>query len=384
MVDVRGTIIASTGHDLGLSIGQTFEISRALEGSSVSTIRRKQDIQPDTPLDSLSRTSHRRIFVSLPITMHNRLVGAVMLSRTPPSIVQALYAKRHLLATALGLIVLLVITMTILTHRLITRPMTRLVKYAEQMTQADAHARGRLAQASPPRLAEIARLQHAIVDMGGQLSNRADYLQTFTRHVSHEFKTPLSSIRGAIELLLDHRDDMTPEQFDRFVRYIELDTARMSQLTDRLNELSQAEMRSISLSQVQLEPLLSDLALQFSDLEWHFQNMGDASVRADTRLLTSVMETLAINARQHHATKLTCTWQTHVLQVTNNGDLISEGNRAKIFTPFFTTNRDQGGTGLGLSIAQAMLTRMGATLSLDPNAKQVSFLIHFDPTTADH
>ena len=57
------------------------------------------------------------------------------------------------------------------------------------------------ANAPVPRTVELARLQEAIAGMATTLEQRASYLQDFSRHVSHEFKTPIAGIRGAIEVL---------------------------------------------------------------------------------------------------------------------------------------------------------------------------------------
>lgn len=375
VVDIAGTIIASTGNDIGFYIGHADEIESALKGASVSTIRNKADTQDNTPLDSLSRTSHLRVFVSLPIIMHERLVGAVLLSRTPPSIVQALYGKRHLLLAATGLLLLLVITMSIVIHRLITRPMSRLVKYAEQMSQQDASAAQRLANTREPRLRELARLQRSIVEMAGQLTSRADYLQGFARHVSHEFKTPLTSIRGAIELLEDHRNSMTNEQFERFVENIRTDTTRLTALTDRLNDLTRAEMQSVDLQATPLRPLLEELSTGFPNLTFDTTALGDAVAHTDPSILATVLETLIDNAAQHEARTVTCSWERGILAVENDGRPISSGNQEQIFTPFFTTRREQGGAGLGLTIATTMIERMGGRLSLDPTSIHPRFLI---------
>jgi two-component system sensor histidine kinase CreC len=54
---------------------------------------------------------------------------------------------------------------------------------------------------------EFAQLSHSFLDMAEQLSRRSDYIATFSSHLTHELKSPLTSIKGAAELLLDSREN---------------------------------------------------------------------------------------------------------------------------------------------------------------------------------
>ncbi len=71
------------------------------------------------------------------------------------------------------------------------------------------------------------------------------------------------------------------------------------------------------------------------------------------------MSNLSDNSLQHGATKVNLSIEKHKktvkLAFQDNGSGISEANQKRIFTPFFTTNRDTGGTGLGLGIVESLL-----------------------------
>src|SRR5581483_2932119 len=60
--------------------------------------------------------------------------------------------------------------------------------------------------------------------------------------VSHEFKTPLAGITGAVELLQDHFETMSPDERRRFLDNIAGDSERLSQLVTRLLDLARADM----------------------------------------------------------------------------------------------------------------------------------------------
>ncbi|MGH1556996.1 histidine kinase dimerization/phospho-acceptor domain-containing protein [Caulobacter segnis] len=65
---------------------------------------------------------------------------------------------------------------------------------------------------------------------------------TLAAAVSHEFKTPLAGIAGAVELLQDHGETMSPDDRRRFLDNAAADTARLSLLVTRLLDLARADM----------------------------------------------------------------------------------------------------------------------------------------------
>lgn len=390
VTDPWGIIIASTGEDVGLSISQAEEIDLALSGEPVSRLRRKADITEVSTLDSVSRTSSVRVFVSAPILMHGRLIGAVMLSRTPPNIVQALYAKRWLLLQSTALLVALVLLMSLLTFRLIASPIRRLASQAHSIASGDASALEiqQQAQVHKPRTREIAQLQEAITNMAATLEQRAAYQQEFSRHVSHEFKTPIAGIRGAIEVLQDHRDEMDEEQRTRFLDNMAADTDRLHRLTERLMELTKAEFGSQLNEAVTLRDCVNDARAGFAhQVQFNTQGVAPDSVAfAQPSALRAVLETLFENAVQHHATEITLWIDLNdnglYLLVQNNGEVISPSNRDQVFTPFFTTMREHGGTGLGLSIALALMKQMGGSLQLLEGNGPTTFELQLVPAFA--
>ena len=92
---------------------------------------------------------------------------------------------------------------------------------------------------------EFAQLSHSFLDMAEQLSRRSDYIATFSAHLTHELKSPLTSIKGAAELLLDSlqskSDNLTRMEQKNFVSNILGDTGRLEAMTQRLRELARAE-----------------------------------------------------------------------------------------------------------------------------------------------
>ena len=374
VVDPWGVIIATTGEDLGQDISAGVEVAAALQGMSISRIRQKNDVVSATPAETLSRTSKIRVFVSSPIVLHNRLVGAVLLSRTPPSILQALYGKRWLLAQAAAFLLLTAIAMALLTYRLMARPIQRLAHQAEQISSGEHRGMAAISRHHSPRVKEVAQLQDAIVEMARTLENRAAYLQDFARHISHEFKTPLASIRGAIEVLGDHRHDMDDAQYQQFVQNITDDANRLQLLTERLNVLARADLAQAEIAPHNIKPLCKQVMQDFPNLHITLDpSLDQAVMQLDANGMCAALEVLLENAAQHEAQQVTIKFIDEQLQICDDGVGISAGNQEKIFEPFFTTRRNDGGTGLGLTIAQALLSQSNAQLSLVQAAKPTVF-----------
>src|SRR3546814_14593934 len=79
-----------------------------------------------------------------------------------------------------------------------------------------AAGRGRVPEPPPTAAIEIQGLYRDFAVMAAAIERRSRYLRDFAHAMSHEFKTPLSGIRGAIELLEDHDDTMSAEERRRF------------------------------------------------------------------------------------------------------------------------------------------------------------------------
>jgi signal transduction histidine kinase len=319
-------------------------------------------------LSSISRSSGIRVFVCVPIVNDNRVLGAVLLSRTPTSILQALYGKRYLLAQAALVILAVVVAVALFASRMIARPLAGLARDAERIAQGEPNT---LAEAPTPRTHEIAKLQASVIAMAQSLEQRAAYVSELSRHVSHEFKTPLTAIRGAVEVLRDHGGEMTEHERARFLENIGADADRLHRLTQRLLDLARADMASFATAPLDVGSLLTGIAAGERDTGLRIKlDVPAQPLLADSNeiVLTAALGCLLDNAAEHGATcvrmSAACTGHRIEVRVEDDGPGISAANRERVFQPFFTTARDRGGTGLGLTITAALLKRAGGDIAL--------------------
>ncbi|MGO4408385.1 histidine kinase dimerization/phospho-acceptor domain-containing protein [Bosea sp. RAF48] len=241
LLDPNGVVIAGRG-EIGLSLAHVEEVAEALQGRFKAALRQRVSQNAPPPLYSLSRGTSIRIFSAMPITMRGHVAGVLYASRTPSNVFRHLYEERGKVALAGASIALLTILIGLAFHRTITRPVHELIARTTAIGHGDRSAMRPLKHHGT---AEFARLSQSFLDMAGSLNNRSDFIATFAAHVSHELKSPLTSVEGAAELL---RDDiacsvrsMTDDDRRRFLDNIISDTHRLTAITNRLRELARAE-----------------------------------------------------------------------------------------------------------------------------------------------
>lgn len=373
VVDRNGVVVATTREELGQSLAAQEEVGRALSGEALSLLRRRVPEFVPTNYESISRGSALRVFCALPILEGERVLGAVVLSRTPRTIVQSLYGKRwHLLGLAV-LLLSAVGTLAVVGTLTIARPLRRVTAQAKQVADG---ASGPLPRIDRPTVREVEELSEALARMATTLEHRADYIQSFATQVSHEFKTPLASIRGTVELLRDHLDDMTAEQRGRFLANLDGDADRLDRLVRRLLELARADVvgRGPTTDSSSLSALIGIVADRYRarGMTVTVDGLDDVTVAMPAEALETVLHNLLDNVCQHAGAAAHVVLSVRresgavVLRVADDGPGISPANAARIFDRFFTTARHAGGTGLGLAIVHSLVTGHHGAIALVP------------------
>ncbi|PZP85633.1 MAG: sensor histidine kinase [Azospirillum brasilense] len=375
LTDQRGTVILGAD-EVGMSLLQVPEVRSALEGRYTSLLRRRMSNEPDPALTSISRGNDIRVFVAMPVIHQDRIVGSVLLSRSPRSVSKALYDDRQQVGIAASIVVGIILLMALLTSRAIGRPIHALIAQTQRIA-GGAHE----GPIRHPVTKELALLSQNIAQMAQTIQGRSDYIRNFATHVSHEFKTPLTAIQGAVELIQEHGSTMQPAQQQKFLDNIRKDTARLAQLVTRLLDLARADVMEEQHGSCTLAELLPALQASYPALTLQAEGDLNATLPLAQDLARSIIGSLIENSQQHGAThvQLRCQYEAHGLEllVQDNGPGISPANAAQLFTPFFTTKRDKGGTGLGLSIAQALLRAHHAQIQHRPTTQGACFAITF-------
>ncbi|WP_171173126.1 HAMP domain-containing sensor histidine kinase [Ruegeria sp. HKCCD8929] len=252
--------------------------------------------------------------------------------------------------------------------RLLLRPITALADYAAAVQRGET---GR-----PPShfgTQELSRLGAAVLDMTGTLQRREASIRSFADHVTHELKTPVTSIRAAGELLQDAPG--LGAQDAALVRQMLGAVDQMQAHLQALHRVTAARAPEHH-GQVRLDDLADALRDDFPGLDLQIEGGRELISLAESGL-SIVLRHLLNNSQRHGATRVKLTAEPGRLVVQDDGPGISEGNRDRIFAPFFTTAREEGGTGMGLTIATNLLGAHGARIVLMPSQQGARFDIQF-------
>ncbi|MGV6810443.1 MAG: ATP-binding protein [bacterium] len=382
VLDQQGIVIAGK-YERGLSLAHVSEVKQALKGHYTAVIRERLSDDPRPPIASISRGANIRVFIAFPIIYHNQVQGVVYLSRTPKDILKHLYENKIKLLVFAVLMLIITRLLVIFLSTRISRPIRELIQAVKNVTDGKAQTVARLKK---PGTYEIAKLSENFSTMSQTVHQRSNYIREFASHVSHEFKTPLTSLQGTAEILLDHFDDVPKETRQHFLNNLLTDSKRLEKLVERLLEMARADARQPSNDRVLLYPILQSLAQRYQQkgLVIDYQNISQSlQLTIANDALQTILINLFENSLQHQAKRINISGdyllaqKQFILNIADNGKGISPANRQKIFTPFFTTRRDSGGTGLGLGIIASLLQHWHAKITLGESEQGALFILVF-------
>jgi signal transduction histidine kinase len=375
VLDPEGCIVATSRDGLGECLGHLEEVRSALAGSYRAVVRQRVSDEPPPPLTSIRRRGRLRVFVATPIFHDGGVIGAIWMSRTSQSPLEILWAHRGKVALILVLYLTVLPPATYFLSHQISKPVRALTRRAE------ATARGEPApEFEPGRLAprEVITLSDAFERMASQLTNRASSIEEFARNASHELKTPITAISGAVELLQDEAESMSPEQRRRFLANIAADAERMERLVTRLLHLARVQSEPEEVESVDVGATLSEVLAGYREaIELDVEPDLPASLMVRDHLETAVRN-LVDNAIRHGGGKSIRVRARRrgprvEIAVRDAGPGISPANREQIFERFFTTARGSGGTGLGLAIVRAVADARGGSVEFDSGPERTEF-----------
>ncbi len=318
------------------------------------------------------------LFIAEPIFLDRRVVGAVYVTRSTTPVMAELYRIRNGLQRVLAVAFAFTIAVTLWLTFSITRPLARLSGVAKRIASGETSLTVPVAGTG-----EVRALAQAFATMTGRLQRRVHDMRQFAADVAHGFKSPLTSLRGAAELLARGAAD-DPRARRRFLRNIEQDAERLDRLVTRLLELSRVENPSEDASTLQLWPLLQ-AAVERAEtpdvsvvLRWSSrrQSVG-ISLRGRSDELATAFSNLLDNAVRHSPSGTSVSVEVEIeetragrwaiIRVRDKGPGVDPDVAPRLFERFFSTDAEHG-TGLGLSIVRAVAESHGGSAELEPSA----------------
>jgi two-component system phosphate regulon sensor histidine kinase PhoR len=261
----------------------------------------------------------------------------------------------------------------------LTRPLFELQNAVKTMAGANYSVRvpvrsrdeiGALSSAFNSMAEELEKEVHELEDKNVRLAELQEMRSEFVANVSHELKTPLTSIRGFVDTLRNgHIND--PAVQARFLEIIDIEAERLHQLISDILQLSEIEgmENDLELQKFDLSALLDDVATLLDDkaTERHVSIIVEDSeslpVLASQYRVKQILINLVDNAIKYNRTGgrvyIRATREPDKIvsiRVRDTGEGIPPEHLSRVFERFYRVDkshsREMGGTGLGLSIVK--------------------------------
>ena len=228
---------------------------------------------------------------------------------------------------------------------------------------------------------DFAEIYDSIDYMGRKFGNYADQQKKFIANVSHDFRSPLTSIHGYTEAMID--GTIPPEMHEKYLRIILFETNRLKKMTDNLLELNNFEHDGVKIerSKFDLNSIIRMTAASFEDrcskknilIELTFSSK-ELVVNADIYKIEQVIQNLIDNAIKFSNTNskihVTTSSQRNkaFVSVKDTGIGIPKEAQAKVWNRFYKTDisrgKDKTGSGLGLSIVKEIIEAHGENINV--------------------
>ncbi|HUY78339.1 MAG TPA: ATP-binding protein [Ktedonobacterales bacterium] len=325
-----------------------------------------------------------------------RIIGAVALASTPdathpPLTRYALAAEQTILFTLLSTMVVAAL-LAVLFSRGVTRPLARLRMATARMREGDYATRVRLRGASAPD--ELRALALTFNEMAaalerdvGELRHQEQLRRELLANIAHELATPLTSIQGYTEALMDGVIHDTGAR-DETTRLIARQSARLRRLVDQLRQVALFEGGAGSLDRAPVD-LASLIAETLAALAPESERQRVAltaeiapdlpPVLADADRVTEALLNLLDNALRYTPpggavmviAAQTATPNGPMAQITvaDSGPGVAPADRDHIFERFTRLDASRttatGGSGLGLAIVKSLVEAHGGAITVD-------------------
>jgi len=249
----------------------------------------------------------------------------------------------------------------------ILRPVRQVTDTARAIGETDLS--GRIEVEGRDEVADLARTFNAMLD---RLETAFATQRAFVDDAGHELRTPITIVRGHLELL-----DDDPDERRRTVDLVTDELDRMSRIVDDLLLLAKLERPDfLRVEPLDVEPFTHELfakAQAFDQRDWRLAGYGDGRVVADGQRITQAVMNLARNAVEHagHDAAITIGSQRRDGEVSfwvrDTGPGVAPDDQSAIFERFARRGdrRRSDGAGLGLAIVRAVAEAHGGRVDLD-------------------
>ncbi|MBR3683593.1 MAG: HAMP domain-containing histidine kinase [Lachnospiraceae bacterium] len=307
------------------------------------------------------------ISVLAPITADFRVKGYVVIHYAMDELIAA---SNHIVTiTYVTLLILFLLSLIILFFftELVYRPLRKITAATEHYASGNYHY-----QLSVESTDEMGYLAATLAYMADELSRREDDQKKLVANISHDFRSPLTSIRGYLDAMLD--GTIPPEMHEKYLGIVLNETERLTKLTNSLLTLNNLNTKGMILERTDFDInlVIKNTAASFEGtckskmIAIELVLTGDTlMVNGDIIKIQQVLYNLLDNAIKfsHHNSVIkietTVKHNKVFISVKDSGIGIPKDSLKQIWDRFYKTDlsrgKDKKGTGLGLSITREII-----------------------------
>lgn len=266
-----------------------------------------------------------------------------------------------ILATECAMLVMIAVMFTAVIKRTVSSPLKNLKRELEEYSPE-----------KPPKMVketdEISALKNSFVSLTSQLEEEKTKQNRIIASISHDIKTPLTSVMGYSELLMN--PDLSPERRTKYLTVIREKAKRIETIVSEFDDYLSADINaSLELGvrpvREMCEKFAKDLRDEFNaSAEINLICTTDGGIYADEKKLYRVFTNAVSNSIRHSGRKeglkidivITSDKDEFVFSVTDNGSGVKKAELDKIFEPMYTTDKSRSVAGLGLAICREIIT----------------------------
>lgn len=307
-------------------------------------------------------------WLAVPVVIDDAVRGHVVVAQFTAERSAEIDRAVRVMALACLLVIVVVAGAGYLAMGRALRPLRAVTDTARAIEESDLSLR--INVTGTDEVADLARTFNAMV---ARLERAFAEQQRFLSDVGHELRTPITIVRGHVELMGDD-----PHERRETVALVTDELDRMNRMVDDLLMLARAERPDfLQLRQVNVTVMMTDVfakASALGDRQWRLGEVAPISLRADPQRLTQALMQLAQNAVQftepEDRIELSATVVAGrlLLAVSDTGPGIAPADQERIFARFGRAESAQQrseGSGLGLAIVAAIAAAHRGTVTVD-------------------
>ena len=309
----------------------------------------------------------------------NQNKGYIVVSEIANDILIAVEERKNFILRTVFLVALVILIFSVFLNKYILKPIRALVLYTkaikEKDEKIDKHEKYFL------RKDEIGQLSRSLNEMTEDLYKRIDIAETFSSDLAHEIRNPLTSLKGASEVLENTSDS---EKRKKLIKVISHDVERIERLITDYSQmlkdeasLSRAKMIKIDLSSVVnsvVEDFNSDLLNSKKNIKININNSNLNGSKLNVLGVESKLEQIVANLLDNAVSfspsnskiSVLCNIKKKDAQliIEDEGPGFNEKNIDKIFNRFYSNRPEKFGehSGLGLNIVKNIIELHGGSI----------------------